>query len=313
MSSSKDKQLILWDVLKGEIIKHFKGHESDVHYVQFSLDDKKILSCSKDKTLKLWDISTGNLIATLVGHSDFVYTSNFSHNYPWALSSSKDRTIIIWDLTNNNPLRIIKGHLDSVLQAKFANESNLIISVSKDKTLRIWCSFTGNVLKSIEINYSGICLDFSKELDYIFLGTMEKCLVVFEKCVDQRDLEFNNELANFLPKKNEKFSYEFYVKAVFPKTSMAFSIKNALISKSCKISPIHLLQLSQKGAIIVESEISKEIEIVGQNFDLEPKNGQNLSKNNQNYKSKIEMIFDITKNQNQNNFQIEENKKCIIF
>ncbi|MCL2801340.1 MAG: WD40 repeat domain-containing protein [Treponema sp.] len=55
----------LWDVLTGELVKSFSGHEDSVNTVVFSPDESQILSSSSDGTIRLWDVSSGNLIRTM--------------------------------------------------------------------------------------------------------------------------------------------------------------------------------------------------------------------------------------------------------
>ena len=45
----------IWDTSTGKNINTLIGHTSSVVSVEYSFDDKKIVSSSNDNTIKLWD------------------------------------------------------------------------------------------------------------------------------------------------------------------------------------------------------------------------------------------------------------------
>jgi len=66
--SGSSKNLTLYDVSTGRVLRIFSGHANYISSVSFSPDGKYILSGSYDNTLKLWDVSSGKELKTFSGH-----------------------------------------------------------------------------------------------------------------------------------------------------------------------------------------------------------------------------------------------------
>ncbi len=64
LASSKifSRQISLWSIDTGEVVKELKGHESATIAVAFSKDEKTLASVGKDRTLKVWDLETQSLV-----------------------------------------------------------------------------------------------------------------------------------------------------------------------------------------------------------------------------------------------------------
>jgi WD40 repeat protein len=70
--------LKLWNVESGKCVRTFKGHTHYVYSVNFSKDDRFVISGSVDKFLILWNIQTGENVRTFEGHSHDVISVSFS-------------------------------------------------------------------------------------------------------------------------------------------------------------------------------------------------------------------------------------------
>ena len=70
--------------------------------LQFSPDDKMLVSGSDDKTIRVWDVNTKQAIKTLTGHNNSVYYVRFSQNGKLVISCDYGNTseIKIWRVLN---------------------------------------------------------------------------------------------------------------------------------------------------------------------------------------------------------------------
>ena len=69
----EDGTLTLWSGYEGEILRSFRGHESEVGGVAMSADGKCVVSGSEDKSVRVWDVETGaQLVDEETGHTRMV-------------------------------------------------------------------------------------------------------------------------------------------------------------------------------------------------------------------------------------------------
>jgi len=73
-----DKDVRLYSVADGSIVRTFSGHTNTIFSLDFSSDGKMLASGSQDRTLRVWNVADGNLIRTLEGSTDWVRGVAFS-------------------------------------------------------------------------------------------------------------------------------------------------------------------------------------------------------------------------------------------
>ncbi|KAF1744950.1 hypothetical protein MXB_3113 [Myxobolus squamalis] len=59
VSSSWDRNIIVWDVEKAKSIANYIGHEEEVLYICCHPSQSLFLSTSADSSIRLWDMRTG--------------------------------------------------------------------------------------------------------------------------------------------------------------------------------------------------------------------------------------------------------------
>lgn len=64
------KDIKLFSVASGAVVRTFSGHSGKVSNVVFSPDGKSIASASRDKTCKVWSVNNGNVLTTVSGDQD---------------------------------------------------------------------------------------------------------------------------------------------------------------------------------------------------------------------------------------------------
>jgi WD40 repeat protein len=60
----------VWDTVSGELLGTLRGHERRVNGIQFSPDDRRLVSTSADRTVRVWNTLTLDPMSTLRGHED---------------------------------------------------------------------------------------------------------------------------------------------------------------------------------------------------------------------------------------------------
>ncbi len=95
----------LCDLLTGEELMTFRGHESGIAKIAFCADGRRIVSGSGDKTIRVWDVKTGKEIRRMT-HGKGVTDLALFPDDRRVLATSGDGPIV-WDLETGQQLRRI--------------------------------------------------------------------------------------------------------------------------------------------------------------------------------------------------------------
>ncbi len=89
--------LMLWDVVKGDLISVLSGHVDVVKKAKFTPDGQYIASASEDNSVRVWDVNNAEQIWKYESDSYFLSCS-ITPDGKYLAASSRDGTIKIWDL-----------------------------------------------------------------------------------------------------------------------------------------------------------------------------------------------------------------------
>lgn len=134
----RDRNIQVYDVVKGKKIKTLKGHSKSVWCVCFSPDGHTLASGSWDHKVKLWDLSTWSCRKTLRSHKAYVYSIAFSSCAKYVASGSEDGMIHIADTFTGKLMARLHGHKKYVHCLQFTRNSDSLISGGSDSSIRIW-------------------------------------------------------------------------------------------------------------------------------------------------------------------------------
>ncbi|KAI6007452.1 WD40 repeat-containing protein [Pisolithus albus] len=148
-SAAADKQIKIWDVYTGEIVKTFSGHREGVNDVAWSSDGEFLASASDDKTIILWNIELNSATKTLHGHTNFVFCVNFNPRSNLLVSGGYDETVRVWDVARGRSMKVLPAHSDPVTAVGFSHDGTLIVSCAMDGLIRIWDADSGQCLKTL--------------------------------------------------------------------------------------------------------------------------------------------------------------------
>lgn len=87
----------LWDIENKEVVRKISGHSSAITKVEFSPNDKTLLTASRDGTTRIWDLEdTKKLPLVLDDHQGWVMTATFSPDGDKVLTGSADKFIRVF-------------------------------------------------------------------------------------------------------------------------------------------------------------------------------------------------------------------------
>jgi WD40 repeat protein len=157
--------------------------KDQVHSVNFSPDNQRIVSGNDDHTLQIWNTNTEKSISeTLTGHTGAVNSVAFSSDSQHIVSGSNDKTVRIWDAkTGKSVLEPLTDHTEEVMSVAFSFDGQYIVSGSKDKTIRIWDAKTGKpVVEPFKHDDEVYSVAFSRDGQHIVSGSKDKTIRIWD-------------------------------------------------------------------------------------------------------------------------------------
>jgi len=144
--------IILWDIITGEEVRRFEGHEGDVLSVEFDPWGDRLLSGGTDSTMRLWDVETGEELGVYADHFDNVVDVAFHPiDRNVAVSMAIDTAPTLWDL-GTGEFRRYEEHnvLDEpnieVGSVAFSPDGKQILG-SFGIPMRLWDTETGELIR----------------------------------------------------------------------------------------------------------------------------------------------------------------------
>jgi hypothetical protein len=165
LSGSWDSTLRLWDLNKGDELRHFDGHTGWVWSVALSSDGRQALSAGGvDRTARLWDVETGQELGRLWRPVGRFVGAAFTPGGPRAVcdGGEADDVLRLWDVASRQELRRFAGHTARVWRVAFAAGGRRLLSAGRDGTARLWdvetgqelCAFTGHTAAVLTVALS---------------------------------------------------------------------------------------------------------------------------------------------------------------
>lgn len=109
--------------------------------VDYSPDERHIVSGSWDSSAIIWDAGTGRSLRKLTGaHRAAVNSAVFSpvSDTPMVLTTSDDGTAVLWKSDTGEFAGRFSGHTGRVLYGCFSPDGKQIVTTSDDGTVRLW-------------------------------------------------------------------------------------------------------------------------------------------------------------------------------
>src|SRR5262249_17868179 len=140
-----DKQIRIWDLATGKVVRPLKDHSDAGYGLAFSPDGKALVSCAADRRVKLWDWSTGRRTATLSESTAELYAVAFTPDGSCVLAGGVDRSIRMWRVREGGRAlaeprleRSAFAHDAAILRLSISADGRSLASSAEDRTGRIW-------------------------------------------------------------------------------------------------------------------------------------------------------------------------------
>jgi WD40 repeat protein len=146
----------VWDMKTGKELFQLKGHTSAIACLDWSGDNKQILTGGVDRSIRLWDSSNGKMLKTIPNAHDLhLHAVLFTPDGKKAVSCGYDRSIVVWDLATEKVHKRIDVHSSVVRGLAWMPRGKQIATASFDRTVRIIDIETGKEVRKMVGEHPG--------------------------------------------------------------------------------------------------------------------------------------------------------------
>ena len=139
-----DNHIRIFKLQDFELVHEIDAHKISVFAVQYSPDERYLISGSRDAHLKIWDVAKGyTQHESIVAHMFAINHMSYSPDSKHFVTCSMDKSIKVWDAETFQLLKVIDkarhaGHDTSVNKVLWTAFSNLLLSASDDRSISVW-------------------------------------------------------------------------------------------------------------------------------------------------------------------------------
>ncbi len=124
-------------------IANLSGHTNSVFALNYSPDEKNLVSAGRDAHMKFWESQNYTLLENIVAHMYAINFLSFKEDGKYLVTCSMDKSIKVWDAENYKLMKVIDkarnaGHGTSINKVLWSTYSGQVISISDDRTISIW-------------------------------------------------------------------------------------------------------------------------------------------------------------------------------
>lgn len=144
---TNDKNIYLWEVATGKLIRELQGHTADGVTVAVSHDGRRLASFGKDGSLRLWDASTGEQTWNQSVAGEEIARVVFSPDDRLLLTSGGDRSLHLRQANTGEVIATLGGHTATCV-GDFSPDGKQLLSWAEDGQVRVWDVGKEKVLQS---------------------------------------------------------------------------------------------------------------------------------------------------------------------
>jgi WD40 repeat protein len=128
----------LWDAATGKLVRDLPNIHSDAVFgLDFSPDDKFIVSGAADRIARVVDLATGKVAHSLEGHTHHVLSVSWSLDGRTVATAGADNVVKVWDAATGDRKKSIEGYDKEVTAVRFVGATGNLVTSSGDNKVRM--------------------------------------------------------------------------------------------------------------------------------------------------------------------------------
>lgn len=194
--SAGDTTIKEWDVVTGQCLMTYVGHENLVNSAIYSPDGHRILSAANDNMIKEWDRITGQCLYTWQDHKGYVTKALYSSDGSKILSSSWDGTVLCYQRNADGSWstgKKVAQHEKNVKAIAISEDNLYCLTASGDNTVKEWRiadgKFIGQYLGHTDMVNSVM---YSPDYSQILTGSYDGTVRIFDRFSHKEKFRFDN-------------------------------------------------------------------------------------------------------------------------
>ncbi|KAK3811353.1 MAG: hypothetical protein JOS17DRAFT_495435 [Linnemannia elongata] len=161
-------EVIVGDILTGDIRIILVGHETVVNSISYSPDGTLIATGSMDTTIRIWSTESGYTLHILSSHTEGVNGVSFSRSGHQLASCSNDNTIRTWDAQTGESLLELVASGEPILSVAYSPDDCQIVVADSDRSVMVWDAHTGTFTRSLVGHAQEVyCVTYSPDGNHI--------------------------------------------------------------------------------------------------------------------------------------------------
>ena len=145
------------------------AHPGGVETVEFTRDNKYLITGGMEGRLYMWSVSTGKKVDTLSHHYDSVSAISSNENGRWVATAGYDKVIKVFNRSfRKNHYKLI-SHQEPVTTVNFISNQRLL-STDKEGTILIWDVVKATVLTRLpkfDAHITAVCFDAEEKFLFV--------------------------------------------------------------------------------------------------------------------------------------------------
>ncbi|MEL6148873.1 MAG: TIR domain-containing protein, partial [Chloroflexota bacterium] len=159
-SGSQGGEVVVWDVVTGEVVYVLEGHADAVNSIDFNHNGALLASGSADDRAILWDVATGEPVATLREQSD-IFTLAFSPTGLTLTTGTQLGAVSYWNVDTAERIRTFGENNDithtlPVTSVSYGRAGNTVISGGEDGLVIVWSTGTGRNMRIFDTHEDAV-------------------------------------------------------------------------------------------------------------------------------------------------------------